>query len=80
MRALMGAGGALIMPATLSIITNVFPRERQVAGARGVAAASIGSAHAVAEQLPAPLREGVLNASGSAFKEARSRKTATAAA
>ena len=28
-RALMGAGGALIMPATLSIITNVFPREER---------------------------------------------------
>ena len=28
-RALMGVGGALIMPATLSIITNVFPREER---------------------------------------------------
>jgi EmrB/QacA subfamily drug resistance transporter len=28
-RAVMGAGGALIMPATLSIITNVFPREER---------------------------------------------------
>src|SRR3954462_703378 len=28
-RALMGAGAALIMPATLSIITNVFPREER---------------------------------------------------
>ena len=28
-RALMGAGGALIMPATLSIISNVFPREER---------------------------------------------------
>jgi MFS transporter, DHA2 family, multidrug resistance protein len=28
-RAVMGAGGALIMPATLSIISNVFPREER---------------------------------------------------
>src|SRR5262245_40477960 len=28
-RSLMGVGGALIMPATLSIITNVFPREER---------------------------------------------------
>jgi EmrB/QacA subfamily drug resistance transporter len=28
-RALMGVGGALIMPATLSIISNVFPREER---------------------------------------------------
>jgi EmrB/QacA subfamily drug resistance transporter len=28
-RALMGIGGALIMPATLSILTNVFPREER---------------------------------------------------
>ena len=28
-RAVMGVGGALIMPATLSIITNVFPREER---------------------------------------------------
>ena len=28
-RALMGVGGALIMPATLSIITNTFPREER---------------------------------------------------
>src|SRR5437867_1636343 len=28
-RAAMGVGGALIMPATLSIITNVFPREER---------------------------------------------------
>src|SRR5215210_4117676 len=28
-RAVMGAGGALIMPATLSIITNIFPREER---------------------------------------------------
>ena len=42
-RALMGAGGALIMPATLSIISNVFPREeRAKAIAVWSAAASIG--------------------------------------
>ena len=29
LRAVMGIGGALIMPATLSIITNVFPREER---------------------------------------------------
>jgi EmrB/QacA subfamily drug resistance transporter len=42
-RALMGVGGALIMPATLSIITNVFPREER-AKAIGVWAgtASVG--------------------------------------
>jgi EmrB/QacA subfamily drug resistance transporter len=42
-RAVMGVGGALIMPATLSIITNVFPREER-AKAIGVWAgtASIG--------------------------------------
>ena len=28
-RAVMGVGGALIMPATLSIISNVFPREER---------------------------------------------------
>src|SRR5690349_22864374 len=28
-RALMGVGGALIMPATLSVISNVFPREER---------------------------------------------------
>jgi EmrB/QacA subfamily drug resistance transporter len=42
-RALMGVGGALIMPATLSIITNIFPREER-AKAIGIWAgtASIG--------------------------------------
>jgi EmrB/QacA subfamily drug resistance transporter len=42
-RALMGVGGALIMPATLSIITNIFPREER-AKAIGVWAgtASVG--------------------------------------
>lgn len=29
-RALMGAGGALIMPSTLSVLINVFPREERV--------------------------------------------------
>lgn len=29
-RALMGVGGALIMPSTLSVITNVFPRKERV--------------------------------------------------
>jgi MFS transporter, DHA2 family, multidrug resistance protein len=42
-RAVMGVGGALIMPATLSILTNVFPREER-AKAIGIWAgmASIG--------------------------------------
>jgi EmrB/QacA subfamily drug resistance transporter len=42
-RAIMGVGGALIMPATLSIITNIFPRDER-AKAIGVWAgtASIG--------------------------------------
>src|SRR5262245_13550072 len=42
-RSVMGVGGALIMPATLSIITNVFPREER-AKAIGVwsATAAIG--------------------------------------
>jgi EmrB/QacA subfamily drug resistance transporter len=42
-RAVMGVGGALIMPATLSIITNIFPREER-AKAIGIWAgtASIG--------------------------------------
>src|SRR4029078_7448279 len=42
-RAVMGLGGALIMPATLSIISNVFPREER-AKAIGIWAgmASIG--------------------------------------
>jgi EmrB/QacA subfamily drug resistance transporter len=43
-RAVMGAGGALIMPATLSIISNVFPREeRGKAIAVWSAAASVGT-------------------------------------
>ena len=35
-RAFMGIGGAFIMPATLSIITNVFPRARAGQGHRRV--------------------------------------------
>jgi EmrB/QacA subfamily drug resistance transporter len=45
MRALMGGGGALIMPATLSIITNVFPREERgkaIGVWAGMAAVGIG--------------------------------------
>jgi EmrB/QacA subfamily drug resistance transporter len=45
MRALMGVGGALIMPATLSIITNVFPREERskaIGVWAGMAAVGIG--------------------------------------
>ena len=44
-RAAMGAGGALIMPATLSIISNVFPREERgkaIAVWAGVASIGIG--------------------------------------
>lgn len=44
-RAVMGVGGALIMPATLSIITDVFPREergRAIGIWAGVAGAGIG--------------------------------------
>ncbi len=44
-RAAMGVGGALIMPATLSIITDVFPREergRAIGIWAGVAGAGIG--------------------------------------
>jgi EmrB/QacA subfamily drug resistance transporter len=44
-RSLMGAGGALIMPATLSIITNVFPREERgkaIGVWAGMAAVGIG--------------------------------------
>ena len=44
-RALMGIGGALIMPSTLSILTNVFPREergRAISIWAGVAGLGIG--------------------------------------
>ena len=43
-RAFMGVGGAFIMPATLSIITNVFPA-RERGKAIGVWAASAGARH-----------------------------------
>src|ERR671932_1854526 len=45
LRAVMGAGGALIMPATLSIISNVFPREERgkaIGIWSGMAAVGIG--------------------------------------
>ena len=45
MRGVMGVGGALIMPATLSIITNVFPREERgkaIGVWAGMAAVGIG--------------------------------------
>ena len=45
-RAIMGIGGALIMPATLSIITTVFPREergRAIGIWAGMAAVGIGT-------------------------------------
>src|SRR6185503_6318111 len=45
-RAFMGIGGALIMPATLSIITNVFPA-RERGRAIGVWAAPAGVAVAL---------------------------------
>jgi EmrB/QacA subfamily drug resistance transporter len=44
-RALMGVGGALIMPATLSIITNIFPREERakaIGAWAGTASVGIG--------------------------------------
>src|ERR671928_990972 len=44
-RAVMGVGGALIMPATLSVISNVFPREERgkaIAIWSAMAAAGIG--------------------------------------
>src|SRR5438309_5660837 len=45
-RALMGVGGALIMPATLSLLTNIFtnPRERAVAIGWWAAVAGAGGA------------------------------------
>jgi EmrB/QacA subfamily drug resistance transporter len=46
-RALMGVGGALIMPATLSIITNVFTDRRQRAQAIAIWAATAGAAVAI---------------------------------
>ena len=46
-RALMGVGGALIMPATLSIITNVFTDRRERAQAIAIWAATAGVAVAI---------------------------------
>ena len=54
MRALMGAGAALMLPATLSIITNVFPREER---ARAIGAWSTSFALGV---IVGPLLGGVL--------------------
>jgi len=45
LRAVMGVGAALIMPATLSIVTNIFPRREQpkaIAAWAGMAALGIG--------------------------------------
>ncbi|MCL4448349.1 MAG: MFS transporter [Actinobacteria bacterium] len=41
-RAVMGVGGALVMPATLSILTNVFTEEKQRARAIGVWSGTTG--------------------------------------
>ncbi|MGH8881184.1 MAG: MFS transporter, partial [Stackebrandtia sp.] len=46
-RAVMGVGGALIMPATLSILTNVFTDPKERAKAIGVWAGSVGLAVAI---------------------------------
>jgi EmrB/QacA subfamily drug resistance transporter len=46
-RALMGAGGAMIMPATLSIITNVFTDRRERAQAIATWSATAGAAVAI---------------------------------
>jgi EmrB/QacA subfamily drug resistance transporter len=46
-RALMGVGGAMIMPATLSIITNVFTERRERAQAIAIWAATAGAAVAI---------------------------------
>src|ERR671913_2062847 len=46
-RALMGIGGALIMPATLSIITNVFTDRRERAQAIAIWSATAGAAVAI---------------------------------
>jgi EmrB/QacA subfamily drug resistance transporter len=46
-RALMGVGGAMIMPATLSIITNVFTNRRERAQAIAIWAATAGAAVAI---------------------------------
>ncbi len=46
-RAIMGIGGALIMPATLSIITNVFTDRRERAQAIAIWSATAGAAVAI---------------------------------
>jgi EmrB/QacA subfamily drug resistance transporter len=46
-RALMGVGGALIMPATLSIITNVFTDRKERAQAIAIWSATAGAAVAI---------------------------------
>jgi EmrB/QacA subfamily drug resistance transporter len=46
-RALMGVGGAMIMPATLSIITNVFTERKERAQAIAIWAATAGAAVAI---------------------------------
>jgi EmrB/QacA subfamily drug resistance transporter len=46
-RALMGVGGAMIMPATLSIITNVFTQRRERAQAIAIWSATAGAAVAI---------------------------------
>jgi EmrB/QacA subfamily drug resistance transporter len=46
-RALMGVGGAMIMPATLSIITNVFAERRERAQAIAIWSATAGAAVAI---------------------------------
>jgi EmrB/QacA subfamily drug resistance transporter len=46
-RALMGVGGAMIMPATLSIITNVFTVRRERAQAIAIWSATAGAAVAI---------------------------------
>jgi len=46
-RALMGVGGAMIMPATLSIITNVFTERRERAQAIAIWSATAGAAVAI---------------------------------
>jgi EmrB/QacA subfamily drug resistance transporter len=46
-RALMGVGGAMIMPATLSIITNVFIERKERAQAIAIWAATAGAAVAI---------------------------------
>ncbi|MFM9049109.1 MAG: MFS transporter, partial [Actinomycetota bacterium] len=46
-RAIMGIGGAFIMPSTLSILTNVFTDRRERAQAIGIWAATAGAAVAI---------------------------------